>query len=124
MGERGRHLVIWDGECGLCGRVICWVRRQDAAGAFHAVPFQDCPTPPMTPELRADAARAVQVITADGQRLSAARAALFVLVELDRWAGLARLLRRRPFIAVAERGYRLVAEHRPFFGRFLFRTPC
>jgi predicted DCC family thiol-disulfide oxidoreductase YuxK len=122
--EDGHHLLIWDGECGLCARTVCWVRRNDRAGRFATVPFQECPSPPMTPELRAAAERAVQVLTAGGDRLAGARAALFVLVEIGRWAPLARLVQHRPLIDIAELGYRLIARNRPFFGRFLFRTPC
>ncbi len=76
----------------------------------------------MTPALRAQARNAVQVMTAGGHQLSAGRAMLFVLEEID-WHPLAvRLAGRRPFVWAIELGYGIVARNRPFFGRFLFRS--
>ena len=75
----------------------------------------------MTPELREQARRAVQVITREGDRLAAGRAALFVLEEIGWHPRLARLGQRRPFVWAVELGYRIVARNRSFFGRFLFR---
>jgi hypothetical protein len=75
----------------------------------------------MTPQLRAHAHRAMQVVTADGEQLSAARAILFVLEEIGIYPSVARLARRRPFIWPTELVYRIVARNRSLFGRFLFR---
>ena len=74
----------------------------------------------MTPALYRDAARAVQVVTRDGEVLRAGRASLFVLERIG-YARLARLLRLPPLIWCVELGYRVVAANRPFFARFLFR---
>ena len=76
----------------------------------------------MTPTLRAQARRAIQVITADGQQLSAGRAILFVLEQIEWHPNAVRLAAQRPFIWLVELGYRIVANNRPFFGRFLFRS--
>ena len=76
----------------------------------------------MTPALRAQARKAVQVITADGHQLSAGRAILFALEEIEWHPSVVRLAGRRPFIWVVELGYRIVARNRQFFGRFLFRA--
>jgi hypothetical protein len=76
----------------------------------------------MTPALREQARKAVQVITADGRRLSAGRAVLFVLEEIDWHPRAVRLAGRRPFIWAVELGYWFVAQNRPFFDRFLFRS--
>lgn len=76
----------------------------------------------MTPELLAEAKRAVQVVAPDGSRLAAGRAALFVLEAVGWHPRLARLGRRPPFVWGVELGYRVVAAHRPFFARFLFRS--
>jgi predicted DCC family thiol-disulfide oxidoreductase YuxK len=84
------------------------------------VPYQEAPSPPMTPELRAACERAAHVITADGRLLRAGRGCLFVLERLG-WGWVARLLARPPFIWIVEVVYRIVADHRRFFARFLFR---
>ena len=75
----------------------------------------------MTPQLREEATRAIQVITIDGHHLSAGRAILFILEEIDWHPTLSRLARHHPFIWAVELGYWVVARSRPFFGRFLFR---
>ena len=75
----------------------------------------------MTPLLREQARRAIQVVTADGQQLSAGRAILFVLEEIDWHPGIARLARRRPFVWLIDLGYWIVARNRSFFGKLLFR---
>ena len=76
----------------------------------------------MTPALYRDCARAVHVVTARGEVLRAGNASLFVLERIGyRWQ--ARLLRLPPLIWAVEAGYRVVADHRPFFARYFFRGP-
>lgn len=74
----------------------------------------------MTESLAERCARAVHVLAPDGTLLAGGRASLFVL-ERTGFPRLARLLRRRPFVWAVEAAYRLVARHRGFFARFLFR---
>jgi hypothetical protein len=76
----------------------------------------------MTPALREQARKAVQVMTADGRQLSAGRAVLFVLEEIDWHPSMVRLARWRPFIWAIELGYWIVARNRSVFGRLLFRS--
>ena len=76
----------------------------------------------MTPTLRAQARKAVQVVTADRHQLSAGRAILFALEEIDWHPRMVRLAGRRPFIWAVELGYWIVARNRSLFGRFLFRS--
>jgi hypothetical protein len=76
----------------------------------------------MTPVLREQARKAVQVMTADGRQFSAGRAVLFVLEEIGWHPGLVHLAGRRPFIWAIELGYWIVARNRSFFGRFLLRS--
>jgi hypothetical protein len=76
----------------------------------------------MTPALREQARKAVQVITANGRQLSAGRAILFALAETHWHPSVVQLASWRPFIWLVELGYWIVARNRPFFGRFLFRS--
>lgn len=76
----------------------------------------------MTPTLREQARKAVQVISADGHQLSGGRAILFALEEIEWHPSAVRLAGRRPVIWLVELGYGLVARNRSFFGRILFRT--
>jgi len=83
------------------------------------VPYQEAPSPPMTPALYEACKRAVHVIKSDGTVLRAGRASLFVLEQIG-WGWAARLLMLPPFIWAVELGYALVARNRSFFARFLF----
>jgi hypothetical protein len=76
----------------------------------------------MTSQLREQARRAVQVITVDGNRLSAGRAVLFILEEIGWHPALVRIGQRRPFVWFVELGYQLVARNRSFFDRLLFHA--
>jgi hypothetical protein len=76
----------------------------------------------MTPALREQSRKAVQVITAEGYQLSAGRAILFALENIEWHPSTVRLAGRRPFIWLVELGYWIVARNRSFFGRFLFRA--
>jgi predicted DCC family thiol-disulfide oxidoreductase YuxK len=115
----GRHLILWDGTCGLCRRVTEWVSRKDAGRRFDLIPFQEAPSPPMTPGLRESCRRAVHVITDDGRVLRAGRASLFVAREIG-YPWTARLLSIPPLVWLVEVGYRIVARNRPWFAWLIF----
>jgi predicted DCC family thiol-disulfide oxidoreductase YuxK len=110
-------LVLFDGDCGFCRRVVEWARGKDARMRLSWAPFQTAPSPPMTPALKEACARAVHVLTPSGETLKAGRASLFVLEEIG-YAKAARVLGWWPFSWFTEIGYRLVARRRRFFSRF------
>jgi predicted DCC family thiol-disulfide oxidoreductase YuxK len=114
--RQDRHWIVWDGDCGFCRRAVEWALTRDARGLFQAIPYQEVPSPPMTPALREACRRAVHVRTADGKWLRGGRACLFVL-EQTGWPRLARIALRPPLVWVVEAGYALVAGHRGFFSR-------
>lgn len=115
-----KHWILWDGECGFCRRAIQWVRRRDVHQQFQTAPYQEAPSPPMTPALYAACEKAVHVVRPDGTLLRGGRATLFILERLG-WGWFARLLALPPLVWGVELLYRLVAANRPFFSRFLFR---
>jgi predicted DCC family thiol-disulfide oxidoreductase YuxK len=119
MPSARRHLLLWDGRCGLCRRAVEWVRRRDRSGQFDIIPYQEATTPPMTPELRAACRRAMHVVTADGRVLRAGRASLFVLGETGS-RRLAAFLGLPPFIWAVELVYRIVARHRAQLSWLIF----
>jgi predicted DCC family thiol-disulfide oxidoreductase YuxK len=84
------------------------------------LPYQEAPSPPMTPALHEACARAVHVVKSDGTLLRAGRATLFILEQIG-WGWFARVLSWPPFIWIVELVYSLVANNRRFFSRFLFR---
>lgn len=83
------------------------------------MPYQQAPSPPMTPELAEACEKAVHVLKTDGTLLRAGRAALF-LFEQTHWKPLTRLLGFPPFVWLVEFGYGIIARNRPFFARFFF----
>jgi predicted DCC family thiol-disulfide oxidoreductase YuxK len=104
MPDDAPILLIWDGECGFCRNALGWMLQHDHAARIRAAPYQELPSPPMTPALRRQAERAVQVITPEGQQLSAGRAVLFVLQQVGWRPTLVRLASRRPFLWAVELG--------------------
>jgi predicted DCC family thiol-disulfide oxidoreductase YuxK len=115
-----RHWIVWDGECGFCRRAVEWVLARDRDHQFEAVPYQRCPSPPMTSELRAACRDAVHLRTVGGSWLRGGRACLFVLGRIG-WPRLARIASVPPLVWIVELGYRIAAANRPFFSRLLSR---
>lgn len=115
-----QNLVLFDGDCGLCRRAVAWLNTRDEGLLFFAVPYQEAPSPPMTPALFTACKQAVHLVQRDGTILKAGRAVLYML-EHTGMGRLARVLAHPPFLWLVELGYRVVARNRPFFGRFLFR---
>ncbi len=115
-----RHLVLWDGACGLCSRIVAWCEARDAAGKLQFMAYQDAPRPPMDDALERACAQAAHVLCRDGRRLRAGRAILFIYAELG-WPRLARFAALPPMVWAVELGYTLVSRNRMFFSRFLFR---
>src|ERR1700747_2586638 len=109
-------VLIYDGDCAFCaywarywqrltGERVTYRPYQEAASDYPAIP-------------RADFQRAVQFITPDGRRASAAEASFLTLSHAPRqtlWLWL--YLRRRCFAFVAEHAYAFTAAHRPAFFR-------
>lgn len=116
----GQHWIFWDGECGFCRRSVDWLLARPGGEQFRPVPFQEAPSPPMTPEMARACADAVHVVTQEGEVLRAGRAVLFAL-EHTGMGALARLGRWPPFIWFIELGYWVVARNRRLFSRFMFK---
>ena len=115
---RDRHLILWDGACGFCRRCVDWVQAHDTHGRFAAMPYQEVPSPPMTPEMRAACARAVHVIESDGHVLRGGRACMFILRALG-WRVTGTIGALPPFVWAVEAAYRYVSTHRAQASRVL-----
>src|SRR6516164_7437348 len=115
-GGTSRPLLVYDGDCGFCGY---WARYwQKLTGERVAYrPYQEVsaqyPAIPL-----ADFQRAVQFITPDGRRASAAEAS-FLTLSHARGKGLWLWLYRRVpgFAPLTERAYAFTAAHRSGFFR-------
>jgi predicted DCC family thiol-disulfide oxidoreductase YuxK len=100
--------------------MAAWCRRHDHEQRLDFVPSQEGPPAVMTPAMVEASEKAVQVVTADGRQISAGRAVLFILGQLG-WTRLERFLSWPPLLFFVELGYQLVAGHRVFFSKILFR---
>lgn len=118
-----RHWLLWDGDCGFCRECIRWVEEHDPDSMFHAVAFQEAPSPPMTAELRMKCREAVQIVTRDGTVYSAGRACAFVLTQIG-YKRLGRFMQWRAIRPLVEWGYRRVANNRALIGRLVFGKTC
>jgi predicted DCC family thiol-disulfide oxidoreductase YuxK len=113
----GRHLLLWDGNCGFCRRIVEWVARHDTRHRLRPLPYQTAPASLVTEEVRRASVHALHVVTAEGRVLSAGRASLFVIGHIG-WPLTARVLSWPPFIWAVELGYRLVAHNRGRLSRW------
>lgn len=121
MTHYPHHFLIFDGDCDFCQEWAGWLAFRDANDRkFRICPMTVVPSPPMTPLLRVQAQRAVQLVTSDGRQLSGGRAVLFALRETSWHPRLIRLLEHRPFVWAVDLGYRIVAANR---SRFSWLTP-
>ena len=118
-----KPVLIYDGDCDFCRY---WLARWRAClgERLEYIPFQDPQVPARFPNLSVERLKtAVHLVEPDGAVHFGARA-VFEALELG-WSRLPiRAYRHIPGVAwLSERGYRLVAGHRPFFWR-LTRLFC
>ena len=106
-----RPLLVYDGDCGFCGY---WARYWSklTGDQVDYRPYQE--VAPQYPQiLIADFQRAVQYLTPDGQRASAAEASFLTLSHARGKGFWLTLYRKLPgFAAVSERAYAFIARHR------------
>lgn len=122
--DRGQHLMLYDGVCGLCNRANQFILRHDRRRVFDLASLQSATSRGLLSRFqrspdRLDTFYVVVDYRGDVPRLlSKARAALFVLRELGRpWSWFA-VLGAIPD-AVLDRIYDLIARHRyRLFGRY------
>ncbi|MXX18255.1 MAG: DUF393 domain-containing protein, partial [Dehalococcoidia bacterium] len=73
MGGEGsggeRAWLLFDGDCEFCTRLAAWVEERDRERKLRVVPYQEAPSPPMTPELREACAEALHAVTPRGRVL-------------------------------------------------------
>lgn len=125
--EAAAHpILLYDGVCGLCNRLVQFVLRRDPAGVFRFAALQSELAARILTRHGADARDldTVYVVAnyelSDETLLSLSDAVIFILEHLGaadlRWAGRVLQVVPRP---LREWGYRLVARNRyRIFGRY------
>ena len=111
-----RPLLVYDGDCGFCVYSVRYWKKltgdrvdyrpyQDVAAQYPAIPI-------------ADFQRAVQFISPDGHRASAAEASFLTLSHAPGKGFWLVLYRKLPgFAIISELVYAFIAAHRPVFYR-------
>jgi predicted DCC family thiol-disulfide oxidoreductase YuxK len=119
----GAHLLLYDGVCGLCNRMIQLVLARDRRGLFHFASLQsEAARAALTPFGRtpADMATLYVLVNYRGAApilLTRSRAVLFVLTALG-WPWKAAALLSVVPPSILDRGYDVIARHRyRVFGR-------
>jgi predicted DCC family thiol-disulfide oxidoreductase YuxK len=120
-----RLILIFDGYCGICTRMVLWVRAQDRQGRILALPSQ---LPDLldryglTPE---QVAKEVWAFDAAGNAWSGAEAIFRTLEEFGApWSGIAAWSRRPPFKQLAGPSYAWFARNRHLFARWGAPPEC
>jgi predicted DCC family thiol-disulfide oxidoreductase YuxK len=121
FGTEGRHLLLYDGVCGLCSRLVQFVLARDRYGVFHFAPLQS-PTGKAVVEPSGAGDPATFWVIANyrtplAKPFTKGRAALFVINELGWPWKMAGLLGVLP-TALLDRLYDVIARNRyRAFGR-------
>lgn len=113
-----KHLVLWDGECGFCRRCVVWIRKHDRHHALEFCPYQEAD---LSPQLREECSQAIHVIKSNGEIVKAGQAAMF-LGRFTKWNRLARIGEWPIFLPFVEIGYKIVADNRPLFSKFVMKA--
>ena len=118
--DLGPHLLLYDGECGLCNRIVQFVLQRDPRGVFHFASLQSSAAATTMARFGARPDDLDTFVVVVGYRtghpalLVRGRAAVFVLAALGgpwKAAALLRLLPR----TLLDRGYDLIARNRRRF---------
>ena len=123
-GAGGTHLLLYDGVCGLCNRLIRFILARDPLGVFEFAPLQSRVGRELVTKFGGDPDFLTTFYVIANYRdetarlLSKARAGLFVLQVLGppwSWAAVLRVLPDK----LLDLGYDLVARSRyRLFGRY------
>ena len=120
----GPHLVLYDGVCGLCHRLLQFLLVHDHRAVFTFAPLQSATGEAMVARFGGEPGEfstfyvVADYCTPEARALTRSGAALFVAGELGWPWTLARLLRVLPN-ALLDRAYDLVARNRyRIFGRY------
>jgi predicted DCC family thiol-disulfide oxidoreductase YuxK len=121
---RGRHLVLYDGVCGLCNRVVQFILARDRRGVFRFAALQSALGRRLVAHAGGDPFELVAFYvvanyeTAEAEVITRSRAALFVAAALG-WPWKAATAIGILPTRLLDRAYDVVARNRyRLFGRY------
>jgi predicted DCC family thiol-disulfide oxidoreductase YuxK len=122
--EVGRHLILYDGVCGLCNKWVGQIMPRDPKAQFHFASLQsDLGRSLLTrygknPDILDTIYVLVDYKSAAPRILARSRAALFVIARLDGPWRFLKIFELLPTF-ILDAGYSLIARYRyRFFGRY------
>ena len=113
-----RLLLIYDGWCGVCTRLVDWLRARDPTGRVALAPSQMPGLCERAGLSRAQADAAAWAFDREGRRYRAAAAINHALAELDGWRWLAAPYRLAIIRQSEDAFYRWFAANRHRFSRW------
>jgi len=135
VSGQGKPILLFNDECGVCRRIAAWVQRsgQDKSGETRILerPIGDDPEAcrALNPALDIwDAYATIHLLMPDGSMKLGGEAVAEVLRTLPNtrwfaWLFAVRVFGRRPFQAILNLGYSLLADTRSLFGCESCGTP-
>ncbi len=113
----GRHTLVYDGKCRVCGHIVSVLREWDGDGRVEFVPFQDSEVPNRFPWISPAAFESsVQLIEPGGATREGVAAAEAVLSLLTRGRMFAWAFSAPYSVPVAEGLYRAFSRNRHRLG--------
>jgi predicted DCC family thiol-disulfide oxidoreductase YuxK len=122
--DEGRHLILYDGVCGLCNKWVAQILPRDGKAQFHFASLQSALGRSLlsrfgrNPDVLDTIYVLVDYKTESPRILTRSSAALFVLARLDSPWRFLKIFEVLPTF-ILDAGYSLIARYRyRFFGRY------
>ncbi len=120
--KQKKAVLIYDGNCPVCGKTVAWIKGNAKKGAFEMIPCQSETVQQRFPSIeRAVCMQAMQLVLPDGAVLSGEKALPEILKRLRRYGPAARLFKLPGSEILSRAFYRWFADRRYHIARLLFR---
>jgi predicted DCC family thiol-disulfide oxidoreductase YuxK len=116
-----KAVLIYDGNCPVCGKTVAWIKDNAKRGAFEMLPCQAVSIKKRFPSItRAVCMQAMQLVLPDGTVLSGEKALPEVLKRLRRYSSAAALFKLPGSETLSRAFYRWFADRRYHIAGLLF----
>lgn len=119
--KREKAVLIYDGDCPVCGKTVAWIKDNSRRGAFEMLPCQSGSMQRRFPSIeRAVCMQAMQLVLPDGTVLSGEKALPEILKRLRRYGPAAALFKLPGSETFSRAFYRWFADRRYHIAKLLF----
>ena len=119
--QKERAVLIYDGECPVCRRIMAWIEENQKKDSFEAIPCRSDAARERFPFMEDMVCmRAMQLILPDGRILSGEKAVPEIVKRLKRYGPLAEVFRLPGSEMLSRALYRWLAAERYHVARVLF----